>query len=108
MNDGGKVKTSPYSGETPPFLGWKWRIGLTFIFLWFFLGGMGHFAFTQAFASIVPPQLPHPRLWVWLTGGCEIAGACALLMGPSLRAMAGWALIALTVCVTPANVEMLI
>jgi uncharacterized membrane protein len=84
------------------------RLGVGFVFLWFALGGVGHFVFTDAVASIVPAFVPFPRFWVLLTGAFEIAGACALLMGPGWRSAAGLALVALTICVTPANVEMLL
>jgi len=84
------------------------RIGIGFVFLWFVIGGAGHFAFTEAFASIVPPYVPWPRFWVLFTGVCEVVGACALLIGPQMRSIAGIALVVLTICVTPANVEMLV
>lgn len=85
-----------------------WRIaGLALVFVWFFLGGIGHFVFTDAFTSIVPPYVSFPREVVLATGVCEIAGALALLV-PRLRSLAGLALIALTVCVTPVHIEMLI
>jgi uncharacterized membrane protein len=44
---------------------------------------------------------------VFLTGACEIAGALALLHKP-LRHIAGLCLIALTICVTPVHIQMLI
>jgi uncharacterized membrane protein len=84
------------------------QLGLGFVFLWFALGGVGHFLFTDAFASIVPAFAPFPRFWVLLTGVFEIAGACALLVGPRWRAAAGVGLMILTICVTPANIEMLL
>jgi uncharacterized membrane protein len=34
------------------------RIGLGFVFLWFFLGGIAHFALTRLETSIVPRSLP--------------------------------------------------
>lgn len=86
----------------------RWRIaGLVFVFIWFFGGGVGHFILTPTFTSIVPPYIPFPREMVWFTGVCEIAGALALL-APRLRRIAGWALIALTLCVTPVHIEMLL
>ena len=82
------------------------RLGIGFVFAWFMIGGVAHFVFTDAETAIVPPNVPFARAWVLFTGVCEIAGALSLL-GPSrLRLVAGWALIALTICVTPANVEM--
>jgi len=82
------------------------RTGLNFVFLWFFLGGIGHFARTDWFVAIVPPYLPWPILLVWLSGVCELLGAVGLLMRRT-RQTAGNALALLTVCVTPANVYML-
>src|SRR5690242_2869348 len=73
-----------------------WRIAaLIFVFIWFFLGGIGHFVLTKTFTSVVPSWVPAPREMVWFTGVCEIAGAIALWI-PKLRRIAGLALIALT------------
>jgi uncharacterized membrane protein len=83
---------------------WR-RLALGFVFAWFFIGGVFHFTATPAFVSIMPPYAPWPVFWVLFTGGCEIAGAIGIWI-PKLRRIAGWALIALTVCVTPANLEM--
>src|SRR5271170_7663468 len=79
--------------------------GLAFVFLWFFGGGLGHFAATGFFAGIVPPYIPWPRAAVYVSGVFELLGAIALFSS-RLRPLAGWALIALIVCVTPANVYM--
>jgi uncharacterized membrane protein len=79
---------------------------LTFVFLWFFIGGIAHFVFTDIEMSIVPPLVPWPRQIVWLTGVMELIGAIALL-DKRVRSRAGWFLIFVTVLVTPANVYML-
>lgn len=85
-----------------------WRmIGRAIVFVWFFLGGIGHFVLTKTFVSVVPPYVPFPLEMVYFTGVCEIAGALALLYKP-LRHVAGWCLIALTICVTPVHIQMLI
>jgi uncharacterized membrane protein len=86
---------------------WSRMAGRAFVFVWFFLGGIGHFVLTLIFVSVVPPWFPFPLEVVYLTGICEIAGAIALLYKP-LRHIAGLALIALTICVTPVHIEMLI
>ncbi len=82
------------------------KIGLGVVFLWFFLGGIAHFAATDIEMRIVPPWVPWPREVVLLTGVFELLGAVGVLWRPSRRA-AGWGLIALTIAVTPANVFML-
>jgi uncharacterized membrane protein len=82
------------------------RIALGFVFLWFLIGGIAHFAFTEVEMRIVPPGLPWPRALVLLSGVFELLGAAGLLF-PRTRRMAGWGLIALTIAVTPANVYML-
>jgi uncharacterized membrane protein len=84
-----------------------WRLaGLGFVFVWFFLGGVGHFLMTDTFTSVTPAYVPMPRAVVLATGVCEIAGALALCY-PPLRWSAGLALILLTICVTPVHIEML-
>ena len=74
--------------------------------LWFFVGGIAHFALTELEMSIVPAWLPAHRLLVLASGGFELLGALGLAW-PAARRLAGWGLIALTIAVTPANVYML-
>lgn len=78
---------------------------LAYVFIWFFFGGIGHFALTHFFVSIVPPYIPHPLAMVYISGVAELAGALGLLYRP-LRHLAGLGLFLLTVAVTPANVHM--
>jgi len=80
--------------------------GLAFVFLWFLVGGIAHFAFTETEMRIVPPWLPWPRAIVLVSGVFELAGAAGLLH-PRTRRWAAWGLFALTIAVTPANVYML-
>ena len=82
------------------------RAALAFVFLWFFLGGIAHFVFTEAEMRIVPPYIAWPRGAVLLSGVFELLGAVALLWPPSRRA-AAWGLFALTLAVTPAHIYML-
>lgn len=84
---------------------WR-RAGLAAVFLWFLLGGIAHFVFTDLEASIVPPWVPWPRETVLVSGALELVGAIGLLFERTRR-LAGWGLFALTVAVTPANVHML-
>jgi len=87
--------------------GTRWqRVALWFVFFWFLLGGIAHFAFTDLEARIVPPQIPDARDVVLITGILELLGAVGLLL-PWTRRAAGWGLFLLTLAVTPANVYML-
>jgi uncharacterized membrane protein len=84
-----------------------WRItGIGFVFLWFLLGGIAHFALTQTEMRIVPPYLPWPRAVVLISGVFELLGAAGLLWHRSRHA-AGIGLFALTLAVTPAHFYML-
>jgi uncharacterized membrane protein len=80
--------------------------GRIFVFLWFFIGGIAHFAATATEMSIVPPYIPWPRAAVLITGVFEILGAIGLLPRPTRRA-AGMGLFALTIAVTPVHLYML-
>jgi len=82
------------------------KAGLTIVFLWFFIGGIAHFVFTQAEMRIVPPYIPWPRAAVIVSGVFELLGAAAVLWRPTRR-FAGLGLMALTVAVTPAHIYML-
>lgn len=80
-------------------------LALVFVFLWFFIGGIAHFAFTEREMSIIPPWLPEHRLLVLISGVFELLGAIGLL-STWTRSAAGWGLVLLTAAVTPANVYM--
>jgi uncharacterized membrane protein len=80
-------------------------LALGFVFLWFFLGGIAHFAVTDLEMRIVPPWLPAHRLLVLISGVFELLGAIGLLVHQTRRA-ASWGLILLTIAVTPANIYM--
>ena len=82
------------------------RLGLGFVFLWFFIGGIAHFVATDIEMRIVPPYIPWPRAMVLISGVFELLGAVGVLI-PRVRRAAGIGLIALTIAVTPANVYML-
>lgn len=81
------------------------RLVLGFVFLWFLIGGFGHFIATESFAGIIPPLFPAHRLLVLISGVCELLGAAGILL-PRTRGTAGWGLVLLTIAVTPANVFM--
>ena len=82
------------------------RAGLAFVFLWFFIGGIAHFVFTEAEMRIVPPYIAWPRAAVLVSGVFELLGAFGLLWQPTRRA-AAWGLFALTLALTPAHLYML-
>jgi uncharacterized membrane protein len=81
-------------------------LGVGFIFLWFSLGGIAHFAATNLEMRIVPAYIPWPRLAVLISGACELLGAAGLLYQPT-RGAAAAGLFLLTIAVTPANIYML-
>lgn len=91
---------------TPDLASKAKNIALGFVFLWFFIGGLAHFAFTDVAMRIVPPFIPWPRVAVLVSGAFELLGAAGLLHRPTRRA-AGIGLFLLTLAVTPANIYML-
>lgn len=93
--------TSPTHRQTRLYL-----FGLALVVIWFLLGGMAHFVFTEAEMRIVPPWFPWPRAAVLISGVFELLGAAGLLWRPSRRT-ALWGLFALTLAVTPAHIYML-
>jgi uncharacterized membrane protein len=84
---------------------WK-RRAVAFVFLWFAIGGVAHFAATETEMRIVPPYIPWPRAAVLWSGAFELLGALGLLL-PRTRRAAGLGLALLTIAVTPAHVYML-
>ena len=82
------------------------KLGLGFVFLWFAIGGVAHFAATSTEMRIVPPYIPWPRAVVLVSGVFELLGAAGLLFRRTRRA-AGIGLLALTIAVTPAHIYML-
>jgi len=71
----------------------------------FSVTGALHFAFTPLYVSIMPSCLPHPKLLVQISGVCEILGGLGVLFSFS-QAFAAWGIVALLVCVMPANLNM--
>jgi len=67
--------------------------------------GVLHFVAADAFAQIVPPQLPSPYALVAISGVIEILLGLALVPAKTRR-FAGWGLVALYIAVFPANVYM--
>ena len=82
------------------------RAAIVFVFLWFAIGGIAHFVFTETEMRIVPPWMPWPRAAVLVSGVLELLGAAGLLWRPTRRP-AGIGLFLLTLAVTPAHFYML-
>lgn len=83
------------------------RIGaLCFVFGWFLIGGIAHFAFTEIEMRIVPPYVPWPRAAVLVSGVFELLGAAGLVWWRTRR-FAGIGLFLLTLAVTPCHFYML-
>ncbi len=82
------------------------KIGVAVVFLWFFVGGIAHFAATETEMRIVPPYVPCPRGAVLVSGVFELLGAAGQLWPPTRR-WAGIGMFVLTIAVTPAHIYML-
>jgi uncharacterized membrane protein len=81
------------------------RLGLIFVFCWFFFGGLSHFLYDDAFLRIVPHFVSAPESTVAVIGILEMIGAIGVLLAPTRR-LAGLCLFVLTLLVTPANLHM--
>lgn len=79
--------------------------GRLFVFSWFFIGGIMHFAYPEPFLRIMPPYIPFHLACVYLSGAFELLGAFGIMYKPT-RNFAGYGLMALTAVVTLANVQM--
>ena len=65
--------------------------------------GISHFTDPYWFVQIVPPYLPYKLELVYISGFFEIILGLMILI-PSVRLYAGWALIILLIAVYPANI----
>jgi len=84
----------------------RFKIGLCWFFALFFFGaGILHFVQDDAFAAIVPPLLPFPKLIVWVTGVMELIFAVGLIL-PKYRKLSGFWLAPYLLAVLPANIYM--
>ena len=82
-------------------------VGLGVVFVWFFVGGIAHFALTAQEVKIVPAYIPWPLAAVLVSGVLELIGAAGLLHRATRR-WAGWLLFAVTIAVTPVHIAMLL
>jgi uncharacterized membrane protein len=73
--------------------------------LFFVVAGIAHFVFPDAYARIVPPLLPQPKVLVVVSGIAEIAGGIGILVSKTRR-MAAFGLVILLIVVFPANIYM--
>ncbi|MEP7311959.1 MAG: hypothetical protein ABI859_05215 [Pseudomonadota bacterium] len=89
----------------PRWLTWH-SAAVAFVFVWFLLGGIAHFALTDLEMRIVPPSVPWPRAVVLISGVFELLGAGGLLWRRTRR-LAAAGLFVLTLAVTPAHFYML-
>lgn len=65
---------------------------------------IGHFAFTDGMAMMVPDMLPFKKEIVYATGVLEVLfGICLLI--PSLRVYTAWIVIAFFILMLPANIK---
>jgi uncharacterized membrane protein len=81
------------------------QVSVILIALGFVAAGVLHFVRPGLYARIVPPFLPFPVALVYISGIAEIVGGIGVLI-PSLRPLAGIALVALLIAVFPANLYM--
>lgn len=76
-----------------------------FVSVWFFIGGIMHFAMPEPFLRIMPPYIPFHLACVYISGAFELLGMIGLWI-KSLRQLAGYGLMLLTAIVTLANLHM--
>lgn len=73
-------------------------LGLLFIFT-----GIGHLIQTEPMAQMLPPWVPERALFVYLTGGLDLAIAIGFLV-PKTRRFTAWVAAAVLVLFFPANI----
>ncbi len=80
-------------------------IGLYLMAAFYLFTGVSHLLKTEDFIKVIPPFLPWPYAIAILSGAAEIILAIGLLPKKTRR-WAAWGVIALLICVFPANVYM--
>ena len=79
------------------------QVSIVLASTFYVLVGIQHFVNPQWFVKIIPPYLPYPLEFVYISGFCEITLGLLLLI-PPLRFIAGWGLILFLIAVFPANI----
>ena len=65
---------------------------------------VGHFAFTEGMAMMMPDFIPFKTAMVYATGIIEIAAAIGLFI-PSFRVVTAWLLILFFILIIPSNIK---
>ena len=86
---------------------WWRKLSLFCLAVFFIYFGIDHFINPEFYLSIMPPSFPLHLEAVYISGFFEILGGISILI-PYLRKIAGWGLVALLICVYPANIYMAI
>lgn len=73
--------------------------------IFYTVAGVLHFVVPTAYARVVPPLFPKPRLLVYLSGIAEIGLGLGVMIQRTRR-WSAWGLIGLLVAVFPANIHM--
>jgi uncharacterized membrane protein len=81
------------------------KIPVLVIAVFFLLGGIAHFVFLESFVGAMPAYLGFHRELVVISGVFEILGAVGILFARTRR-LAAYGLIALSIVVFPANINM--
>lgn len=81
------------------------RLPLIVVALFFMVGGIAHFVVTEKFIAIMPSYLSFHKELVIISGVFELIGAIGILI-PRTRLISAYGLIALSVAVFPANINM--
>lgn len=93
--DGSADRTGPLARRKRPL---RRAMGANYV-----VAGAVHFLAPDSFARAVPPEFPHPKMLVYLSGIAEILLGLGMQFERTRRASA-WGIVALLVAVFPANV----
>ena len=88
----------------PLFATWHASARWALAVMLFFTASAHFTSMKEDLVRMMPPWVPRPRIMVYFTGACEIAGAIGLLV-PGLTRVAGMLLVLLFVILLPANIN---